>query len=82
MRYMFAVVIGASFVIAGCSVRAGVEVDPQVGTVETEDDEPGADRVWVCHRGRWQEIAAPAADAHSRHGDRVSSTAQEARASC
>ena len=82
MRRMFATMVGASLVLAGCSVRAGVAVEPQVGIVETEDNKPGANRVWVCHQGRWQEVGAPAANAHSRHGDRVSSTAQEARASC
>ena len=82
MRYSFAVLVGASLVLAGCSVRAGVAVDPQVGIVETEDDNPGSDRIWVCHQGRWQEVGAPAGNAHSRHGDRVSTTPQEARASC
>ena len=82
MRYTFAVLVGASCILGGCAATAGVAVEPQVGIVEPEDLDPGADRVWVCHQGRWQEVGAPAANAHSRHGDRVSSTTQEARASC
>lgn len=41
--------------------------------------------VWVCHGQRnpgWQKVAAPAADGHRRHGDRVSSTPQEEGAAC
>ena len=54
MRYTIALLVSSTLVLAGCSVRAGVEVDPQVGIVETEDNEPGSDRVWVCHQNRWQ----------------------------
>ena len=41
--------------------------------------------VWVCHGNRnprWQRVAAPAADGHRRHGDRVSTRAQENGAAC
>ena len=41
--------------------------------------------VWVCHGNRnprWQRVAAPAADAHRRHGDRVSSRQQEEGGAC
>ena len=82
MTCKFAMLVGTACVIAGCSVSAGVAVEPQVGIVEIEDNDPGSDRVWVCHQGRWQEVGAPAANAHSRHGDRVSNTVQEARAAC
>ena len=43
------------------------------------------DFVWVCHGNRnprWQRVAAPAADGHRRHGDRVSTRAQENGAAC
>ncbi len=42
-------------------------------------------RVWVCHGNRnptWQRVAAAAADAHRRHGDRVSREAQEQGTAC
>ncbi len=41
--------------------------------------------VWVCHGGRsskWQRVAAPAADAHRRHGDVVTATPQREGSSC
>ena len=82
MRYVRPVLLGASLILAGCTARAGVAVERQPGIVDTEDSNPGSDRVWVCHQGRWQEVGAPAANAHSRHGDRVSNAPQEARASC
>lgn len=82
MRYALVALVGMSMAVAGCSARAGVEVQPQPGLVGTEDGDAGADRVWVCHQGRWQEVASPAAAAHSRHGDRVSTAPREARASC
>jgi hypothetical protein len=82
MRYSLPLLLGATFILAGCSARAGVVVEPRAGIVESGDDAPGTDRVWVCHQGRWQEVAAPAAGGHSRHGDRVSSTPRQARASC
>jgi len=42
-------------------------------------------RVWVCHGNRnstWQRVAAAAADAHRRHGDRVSMETQEQGTAC
>ena len=82
MRWTFAVLVCASCILSACTARVRVPVGAQAGIVEPEDTEAGTDRVWVCHQGRWQEVAAPAADAHSRHGDRVSTAAREARASC
>jgi hypothetical protein len=41
--------------------------------------------VWVCHGNRnpqWQRVAAPAADGHRRHGDRVSTRPQENGTAC
>jgi hypothetical protein len=82
MRYTVCLLLGVSFALAGCAARAGVVVEPRAGVVEASDDGPGTDRVWVCHQGRWQEVAAPAANGHSRHGDRVSTAPREARTSC
>ena len=66
---------------AACSARAsvGAEISPSVvgGVVS---DAP--DRVWVCHRGRWQDVAPPAARGHDRHGDRVSATPRERGSDC
>jgi len=41
--------------------------------------------VWVCHGGRnpkWQRVSASAADAHRRHGDRVSEAPQRKGERC
>ena len=82
MRYRFIALAAVSLAFAACSSRAGVEVrGPQVA-VGGGDGNGGGDRAWVCHRGRWQEVGAPAAEGHSRHGDRVSYRARTARASC
>ena len=78
MKWTAAALLSAFIGLAGCSSKAGVEVGPQVAIVGAE----GSDRVWVCHRGRWQEVAAPAADAHGRHGDRVSTAPRRDRESC
>ena len=82
MRWAFVVLVGGSFVLGACSARLGVTGGVEAGIVAPEERDEGRDRVWVCHQRRWQEVGAPAADAHSRHGDRVSTGAQEARASC
>lgn len=35
------------------------------------EDEPGQEKVVLCHKGKKTlQVAAPAADAHYRHGDR------------
>ena len=82
MRWTAVVLAAGSCFLGGCSASVGVSGDVEAGVVAAEERDEGSDRVWVCHRGRWQEVAAPASDAHSRHGDRVSSTTQEARGSC
>jgi len=42
----------------------GCVVSPQPGSG------PGQDKVLLCHKGKKTlEVAAPAADAHLRHGD-------------
>ena len=74
--------------LGGCSARARAGVEVQAGVLgedpdgdrDREDGDSG--RVWVCHRGRWQEVGAPAADAHRGHGDRVSTSERENRAAC
>lgn len=58
----------AGLALTACSARAGVEVQPAV--VASGNTEGG--KIWVCHRGSWQEVGAPAGPAHQRHGDRVS----------
>jgi hypothetical protein len=79
MRQALVALVGMSLTFAACSARADVEVGPQAAIVGSE---AGADRVWVCHQGRWQEVGSPAAGAHRRHGDPVSTAPREARASC
>lgn len=84
MKYVHAVLASASVLLAGCAARASVAVEPEVAIVRSSSSAhvPKGNHVWVCHRGRWQEVATPAANAHRRHGDRVSSAAHEARAGC
>jgi hypothetical protein len=79
MRQALVALVGMSLTLAACSARADVEVGPQAAVVGSEAE---ADRAWVCHQGRWQEVGSPAAGAHRRHGDRVSTAPREARASC
>jgi len=82
MRWAFVALVGGSCVLGSCTARLGVVGGVEAGIVAPEEDDEGRDRVWVCHQGRWQGVGAPAADTHSRHGDRVSTAPQEARASC
>ena len=77
MTYSFrrCVLVAVILAVSACSatVRTG-----------TPEPEPG-EFVWVCHGNRnptWQRVGAPAADAHRRHGDRVTSEPQESGASC
>jgi hypothetical protein len=68
-----ALIVVVTVVVNGCAAT--------IGTVGREQQ----DRVWVCHGNRnpkWQRVAAAAADAHRRHGDRVSTEAQEEGAAC
>ncbi len=74
MRRMLGLLVVASLPAAG--LGCAVAINPQA---------EGQDSVWVCHGNRtprWQRVAAPAADAHRRHGDRVSSEPQEQGAGC
>ena len=63
MRHTLSLLAGASLALAGCSARSGVAVEPRIAVVEVQTSDPDSNRVWVCHRGRWQEVAAPAAGA-------------------
>jgi hypothetical protein len=51
----------------------------------TSKQEPTPGVVYVCHGNtnpRWLRISASAADAHRRHGDRVSEVAQRENSAC
>lgn len=66
--------------IAGLSSGIGCAT-----TISTRGETEGQESVWVCHGNRnprWQRVAAPAADAHRRHGDRVSDEPREQGAAC
>ncbi|MDX1494543.1 MAG: hypothetical protein R3253_10815 [Longimicrobiales bacterium] len=69
----------AGLTLAACSARAGVEVQPSVVAGAGGSD---GDKIWVCHRGTWQEVGAPAGSAHERHGDRISEAPRRAGGSC
>lgn len=75
-RMLFCAVAGLA--MAACSARAGVEVRPAI--VAGGDGDDG--KIWVCHRGRWQEVGAPAGAAHERHGDRISESPRRAGRGC
>ncbi len=62
-----------SLALGGCAPAVGARGQGQ------------QDAVWVCHGNRnprWLRVAAPAADAHRRHGDRVSSRPREEGSAC
>ncbi len=83
MRYSLVLLAVGTMALGSCTARAGVEVGVNPSVVGVGGGrEDGTGKVFVCHRGSWQEVGAPAADAHARHGDRVSRVVQEARASC
>lgn len=66
-------VVGLSFLLGGCAAR-------------TETMGQGQQQaVWVCHgkkNPRWMKVAAPAAEGHRRHGDRISTRPREEGAPC
>lgn len=68
----------AGLALTACSARAGVEVQPTV--VASSNAEDG--KIWVCHRGSWQEVGAPAGAAHQRHGDQLSESPRRRGGSC
>ena len=48
-------------------------------------DTSSPDHVYVCHgnkKPKWIRVAAPAADAHRRHGDFVTTVARKEGAGC
>lgn len=74
MRTKQIVALFVALASVGCAVAVG---QPGVGA--------GTDSVWVCHGGRnpkWQRVAAPAAEAHRRHGDTVSTTPKPEGEAC
>jgi hypothetical protein len=81
MRCIAFVMGVACLTVTGCRARAGVGVEAGIEPAVVVAEE-GGDKVWVCHRGRWQEVGAPAGGAHSRHGDRVSYRPRAGGASC
>lgn len=74
MNTLLARTLTVALVVAagGCAATIRTAGDPQA-------------RVWVCHGNRnprWLRVAAAAADAHRRHGDRVSTEPREEGAAC
>lgn len=67
--------------LSACTARVQTRPRPQASQSAGE----GSESVWVCHGNRnprWQRVGAPAADAHRRHGDRVSGTPRTEGAAC
>lgn len=90
MRFRLIVAVSSTFGLGGCAAQASVPVEraPVEVAAETVIDPAEArlyesrEKVWVCHRGRWQDISGAAAAAHMRHGDVVSEVARERLAGC
>lgn len=80
-RTLLVVIPIVVFATAGCSAAAGVDVQTST-VVPLESQAAREGKVWVCHRGRWQEVGEPAAAAHSRHGDEVSQGRRSRGTSC
>ena len=59
--------------LAACLLLAAATLaSPGCVSVQVENPpgkEPGAEKVFVCHKGKTLEIARPALDAHLKHGD-------------
>ena len=69
MKHVLPLTLLAALTLGACSTRARPRLQP------SQSQGQGEESVWVCHGSRnprWQRVAAPAADAHRRHGDRVS----------
>jgi hypothetical protein len=67
--------VSAFLLVSGCAACATV----------TSKQEPTPGVVYVCHGNnnpRWLRISASAADAHRRHGDRVSEERQQENTAC
>ncbi len=80
MRWWFV----CAMVTSACRGGAGVDTRPEPRVSEGADDVE-AGFVYVCHGNRnprWQRVGAPAADAHRRHGDRVSDRRQVEGEAC
>ena len=75
MRHAVLSVVVASLALtsAGCLVHVVEPAPPSWG-----------EYAWVCHgkKGTWKRVGRPAADAHAKHGDRVSYAPQPVGARC
>ncbi len=72
------------FLSALCWFASGCTATATVTTTEDEP-EPAAHMVYVCHGNKepkWIRVARSAADAHRRHGDRVSEEPQKEGEPC
>jgi len=74
-------VASIALALAGCSARAGVDIQAST-VVPLESRAADEGKIWVCHRGRWQEVGEPAAAGHSRHGDALSEARRSSGSSC
>ena len=73
------IAIAALGFLAACSATAsngtGTGVFPAAGLSASASSTQN--ELWVCHgnkKPKWKHVAAPAVDAHRRHGDRVVNT--------
>ena len=90
MRFKLMVAVCSTQILGACTAQAKVPAEraPVDVPAETEIDLAEArlyesrEKVWVCHRGRWQDISGVAAAAHMRHGDPVSEVARERQSGC
>ncbi len=67
-----------------CAFLTGCTATATVGT-PADEPQPAAHMVYVCHGNKepkWIRVAENAADAHRRHGDRVSEDPQREGEAC
>jgi len=77
--------LAATLLLAGCSSRAAIRHEQQQRQHEHQQVAKRSDKVFVCHgnkKTQWLEVGEASADAHSRHGDRISTRAERAGQSC
>lgn len=83
MKHALPLTLLATLALGACTAR--VQPRPRPQPSQSQGQAEGQESVWVCHGNRnprWQRVAAPAADAHRRHGDRVSTTPRTAGDAC
>lgn len=72
--------------IAACATTGTTSPGPQSGpSASAGAAASAANDTWVCHgnkKPKWKKVAAPAVDAHRRHGDRVVHSTQRANTAC